>query len=158
MLSETTHKSFCNRPAIDQGYRFPIIHYTSIGTWKDPVKISSTTVNCVSKGNKELSVCNNIKHQVRSRTNLVDKEHEVLQWPNFFSIEPKNDYSNRCFSKRVGSRLQWDSNIRAMVRGTENFTHQYAETTSNKTGSIFLHQRKKSESHTGSQRQQGSLV
>ena len=50
------------------------------------------------------------------------------------------------------------SNIRAMVRGRENLTHKCAGTTSNKAGSIFLHQRKKSESNTISDRQQESFI
>ena len=37
-------------------------------------------------------------------------------------------------------------------------THKFVGTTSNKTGSIFLRQREKGESHTLSDRQQGSLV
>ena len=45
-----------------------------------------------------------------------------------------------------------------MVRGREILTHKCAGTTSNKTGSIFLHLREKGESHTLSDRQQGSLV
>ena len=45
-----------------------------------------------------------------------------------------------------------------MVRGRENFQHKSAGTTSNKTGSIFLHQREKSESHTPPDRKQGNLV
>ena len=57
----------------------------------------------------------------------------------------------------MGSSLQWSSNIRAMVRGREILTHKCAGTTSNKTGSLFLHQREKGESHTLSDRQQGSL-
>ena len=76
--------------------------------------------NCVSKEKNEQSVSNNIKHQVKNRFNLMDRELEVLQWQNFFSIEPKSNYSNRCFPERVGSSLQWGSNIRAMVRGREN--------------------------------------
>ena len=58
----------------------------------------------------------------------------------------------------MGSSLQWGSNIRAIVRGREILTHKCAGTTSNKTGSIFLHLREKGESHTLSDRQQGSLV
>ena len=108
--------------------------------------------NCVSKEKNELSVSNNIKHQVKNRFNLMERELEVLQWQNFFSIEPKSNYSNRCFPERVGSSLQWGSNIRAMVRGRENLTHKSAGTTSNKTGSIFLHQREKGESYTLSDR------
>ena len=45
-----------------------------------------------------------------------------------------------------------------MVRGREILTHKCAGTTNNKTGFIFLHQRKKVENHTLSDRQQGSLV
>ena len=57
-----------------------------------------------------------------------------------------------------GSSLQQGSNIRAMFNGRANLTHECVGTTSNKTDSIFLHQREKSESHTLSDRQQGSLV
>ena len=57
-----------------------------------------------------------------------------------------------------GSSLQRGSNIRAMVRGIENLTHKCAGTTSNKIGSIFLHQKEKSENHALSNRQKGSLV
>ena len=81
-----------------------------------------------------------------------------MQQPNFFSIEPLNDYSNRCFPDRVRSILQQGSNIRKMVRGRENHTHKCAGTTSDKIGSIFSHQREKSESHTLSDRQQGNLA
>ena len=157
-LSEPSQESFYNSSGIDQGCGSPIIHNTSSGTCKDSVKISSATTNCVSKEKNELSVSNNTKHQVKNRVNLVDRELEVLQWPNFFSVEPTSNYSNRCFPDRVGSSLQWGSNIRAMVRGREILTHKCAGTTSNKTGSIFLHQREKGESHTLSDRQQGSLV
>ena len=45
-----------------------------------------------------------------------------------------------------------------MFNGRANLTHECVGTTSNKTDSIFLHQREKSESHTLSDRQQGSLV
>ena len=44
-----------------------------------------------------------------------------------------------------------------MVRGRENLAHKCAVTFSHKIGSIFLHQREKSESHTLTDRQQGSL-
>ena len=104
--------SFYNSSGINQGYKSPIIHYISSGTCKDSVKISSTTTNFVSKGKNELSVSNNIIYQVKNRINLVDRKLEVLQWPNFFSIEPTNNYSNRCFPDRVGSSLQRGSNIR----------------------------------------------
>ena len=45
----------------------------------------------MSKGEKkELSVSNNIKDQeINNQINLVDREPEVLQWPNFFLIKPK---------------------------------------------------------------------
>ena len=43
----------------------------------------------------ESYVSNNIKHQVKNRVDLVDREPEVSQWQNFFSVEPRNDYSNR---------------------------------------------------------------
>ena len=112
---------------------------------------------CLRKKKKELSVSNNIKHKVKKRVNLVDRELLVLQRPNFFSVEPTSNYSNRCFPGRVESSLQWGSN-RAMVWGREILTHKCAGTTSNKTGSLFLHQREKGESHTLSDRQQGSLV
>ena len=49
-------------------------------------------------------------------------------------------------------------NIRAMVRGRENLIHKYVGTTSNKIGSVFLHQSEKNENHTLPDRQQGSLV
>ena len=45
-----------------------------------------------------------------------------------------------------------------MVRGREILIHKCTGTTSNKTGSILLHQREKVENHTLSDRQQGSLV
>ena len=88
----------------------------------------------------------------------MNRELEVLQWPKFFSVEPTSNYSNRCFPDSVGSSLQWGSNIRPMVRGRENLTHECAGTTSNKTGSIFIHQREKGKSHTLSDRQKGNLV
>ena len=157
-LSEPSQESFYNSSGIDQGCGSPIIHNTSSGTCKDSVKISSATTNCVSKEKNELSVSNNIKHQVKNRVNLVNRELEVLQWPKFFSVEPTSNYSNRCFPDRVGSSLQWGSNIRPMVRGRENLTHECAGTTSNKNGSIFIHQREKGKSHTLSDTQKGNLV
>ena len=75
-----------------------------------------------------------------------------------FSAEPNGNYSNGYFPDRVGSSLQWSSNIREMVRGRENLTHKCSGTASNKFGSIFLHHVGKGESHTLSDRQQGSLV
>ena len=78
-LSKQSQESFYNSSGTDQGYRSPIIHNTSSGTCKDSVKISSATTNCVSKEKNELSVSNNIKHQVKNRVNLVDRELEVLQ-------------------------------------------------------------------------------
>ena len=81
-----------------------------------------------------------------------------MQQPNFFSIERLKDYSNRCFPDRMRSILQRCSNIREMIRRRENHTHKCAGTTSDKVGSIFSHQREKSESHTLSDRQQGNLV
>ena len=98
----------------------------------------------MSKGKNELSVSNNIKHQVKNQINLVDRELEVLQSSNFFSVEPANDYSNRCFSDMV----------REMVRRRENLTHKCVGKTSNKIGSIFLHQKEKSKNHTLPDRQQ----
>ena len=98
----------------------PFIHYTNSGTCRDSVTISSTTTNFVSKEKKkkkELSVSKNIKHQIKNQINLVDREFEVLQWPNFFLIAPTSSYSNRHFPDRVGTSLQRGSNIRAMVRG-----------------------------------------
>ena len=88
----------------------------------------------------------------------MNSELKALQWQNFFSVEPTNDYSNRCFPDKVGCSLQQGSNIRAMVRGKENLSHKCAGTTSNKIGPIFLHQKEKSESHTLPDRQQGNLV
>ena len=80
---------------------------------KYSVKISSTTTNCVPKEKNQLSVSNNIKHQFKNKINLVDRELEVLQWPNFFSVEPINDYSNRSCPDKVGSSLQRGSIINA---------------------------------------------
>ena len=51
----------------------------------------------------ELSVSNNIKHQVKKRVNLVDRELEVLQWTNFFSIEPTSNYSKDASLKWWGA-------------------------------------------------------
>ena len=76
-LSEPSQVKFYNSSGIDQGCGSPIIHNTSSGTCKDSVKISSTRTNCVSKEKNELSVSNNIKHQVKNRVNLVDRELEV---------------------------------------------------------------------------------
>ena len=147
-----------NSSGFGQGYKSPLIHYTSSGTCKYSVKIYAITTICVSEGKNELSVSNNIKHQVKNRINLVDRELEAFQWPNFFSVEPTHDYSKRCFIDRVGSSLQRRSNIRTMIRGSENLAHKCAGTTSNKIGSIFLRQREMSHSHTLSDRQQGILV
>ena len=74
-----------------------------------------------------------------------------------FLIETANDYSNKYFPARVGSSLQWGSNIRAMVRGRENLAYKCTGTISNKIGSISLHQREKSESHTPSEGQKAAL-
>ena len=120
--------------------------------------IFSTTKNCGCKEKNELSDRNNNKHQVRNRVNLVDREFEALQWPNFFSFEPTSNFSTRCSPDRVGSSLQWGSNIKVMVRGRVNLAHECAVTISHKIGSIFLHQREKSESHTLIDRQLGRLV
>ena len=78
-LSEPSQESFYNSSGIDQGCGSPIIHNTSSGTCKNSVKISSAATNCVSKEKNELSVSNNIKHQVKSRVDLVDRELEVSQ-------------------------------------------------------------------------------
>ena len=142
-LSEPSQESFYNSSGIDQGCGSPIIRNRSSGTCKDSVKISSATTNCVSKEKNELSVSTNIKHQVNNRVNLVNRELEVLQWPNFLPVEPTSNYSNRCFLARVGSNLRWGSNIKVMVRGRENLTHKCAANTSNRTGSIFFHQRER---------------
>ena len=87
-LSEPSQESFYNSSGIDQGCGSPIIHNASSGTCKNSVKISSAATNCVSKEKNELSVSNNIKHQVKNRVHLVVRELEVLQWPDFFSVEP----------------------------------------------------------------------
>ena len=102
------------------------------------------------KGKRNYHSVIKIKHQVKNRINLVGRELGGLKWPHFLSTEVTNYSSNRCFSDSVGCR--------AVVRGRENLTHKYAGTTSNEIGSIFLHPRGKSESHTLSDRQQGSLV
>ena len=75
-----------------------------------------------------------------------------------FSAELTSNYSNGYFPDRVGSSLQWGSNIREMVRGRENLTHKCSGTASNRIGSIFLHHGGKGESHTLSDRRQGTLV
>ena len=60
--------------------------------------------------------------------------------------------------------LPWQSGEQSATRfnhqrrGRENLTHKCVGTTSNKTGSIYLNQREKSESYTLSDGQQGSLV
>ena len=100
---------------------------------------------------------NNIKHHVKIRIHLLDRELEVLQWANFFSVEPTSDFSNRYFPDMVGRSLQRGSNIRAMVRRGENLIQKSVATTCNKIGSIFLHQMEKKESHTLQNTQQGSL-
>ena len=46
---------------------------------------------CLSKKN-ELLVSNDIKHHVNNRINLMDRKRKVLRLPNFFSVEPANDY------------------------------------------------------------------
>ena len=51
-LLEHSQDEFYNSFGIDQCYRSPLMHYTSSGTCKNSVKISSTTTNCVSKGKK----------------------------------------------------------------------------------------------------------
>ena len=150
-------ESFYDSSGLDKGCGFPIVYNTSSGTCKDSVNIFSTT-NCGCKEKNELSDRNKIKHQVRNRVNLVDREFEALQWLNFFSFEPTSNFSNRCFPDKVGSSLQCGSNIRVMVRGRENLAHKCVATISNKIDSIFLHQREKSESHTLIDKEQGRLV
>ena len=86
-LSEPSQESFYNSSRIGQGYRSPIIYYTSNGTSKDSVQIFPTTTNYVSKGKNELSFSNNIKHQVKIQISLVHRELDVSQLRNFFSIE-----------------------------------------------------------------------
>ena len=134
-LLKPSQELFYNSFGIDQDYRSPLIHHISRGTCKDSVNISSTT-NCVSEGKNQLSVHSNIKHQVKDQINLVDRELEVLQRPNVFSVEPSIDYSNRCFPDRVASSPQRGSNIMAMVRGGENLAHKCAGTASNRIGSF----------------------
>ena len=156
-LSEPSQELLYNSSGIDQGYRFSLIYCTSSGTCKNSVRFLQQQ-QIVFLIKKELSVCDSIKYQVKNRINLVDRELEVLQWPNLFSIEPTNDYSTRCFLDRLGSSLQWGSNIKAMDRGGENFLYKCIGTTSNKSSFMFLHQREKSGRHTLSHRRQGSLV
>ena len=105
-LPEPSQESFYNSSGIDQGCGFPIIHNTSSGTCKYSVKISSATTNCVSKEKNELSVSNNIKHQVKNRVHLVVRELEVLQWPNFFSVEPTDASLTGWGSNPVGFKHQ----------------------------------------------------
>ena len=106
----------------------------------------------MSKGKNELSVSNNIKHQVKNRINLAGRELEVLQWPNFFSIEPTNNYSNRCFPDRVGSSLQ-----RVQTSGQWSEEERTLHINVLELLAIKLDQREKSESQTLSDKQ-GSLV
>ena len=106
-LSEPSQESFCNSSGIDQGCRSPIIHYTSSGTCKDSVKISSTTTNPVSKGKNELSVSNNI--------NPFPASVPIMKKPGSWFLLAK------CVKNT------WDSNIRGMVRRRENLTHKCAE-------------------------------
>ena len=104
----------------------------------------------------ELSVSNNIKHQVKKRVNLVDRELEVLQWTNFFSIEPTSNYSKDASLKCWGAVC---NGVQTGKWSQEERTLQInAWTTSKKIGSIFLHQREKGENHTLSDRQLFSLV
>ena len=51
-LSEPSQESFYNISGIDESYNSPLIHYSSSGSCKDLVKITSTTTNCVSKAKK----------------------------------------------------------------------------------------------------------
>ena len=53
-LSEPSQELFYNSSEIGQCCRSPIIHYTSSGTCKNSVKISSKTINWVPKGRNEL--------------------------------------------------------------------------------------------------------
>ena len=53
-LSEPCQELFYNSSEIGQCCRSPIIHYTSSGTCKNSVKISSKTINWVPKGRNEL--------------------------------------------------------------------------------------------------------
>ena len=88
-LSEPSQESFCNSSGIKQGYRFPIIHYTSSGTRKDSVKISSTTTNCVSKGKNEVSVSNNIKHQVKNELTWWIENLRFCNGRTFSQLNPQ---------------------------------------------------------------------
>ena len=72
-LSEPSQESFYNSSGIDQGCGSPIIHNTSSGTCKDSLKISLVATNSKFKEKNELSISNNIKHQVKNRVNLVDR-------------------------------------------------------------------------------------
>ena len=84
ILLEHSQDEFYNSFGIDQYYSSPLMHYTSSGTCKNSVKISSTTTNCVSKGKNELSVSNNIKN-TKSRTELVFQP--VSQHPGSLKID-----------------------------------------------------------------------
>ena len=87
-MSKSSQESFYNSSEIDQGCRSTLIHYTNSETCKNLVKVSATTKNFTSKGKNKLSVNSNVKHQVINRINLLDREPEVLQWQNIFSVEP----------------------------------------------------------------------
>ena len=111
-LSEPSQESFYNSSRIGQGYRSPIIYYTSNGTSKDSVQIFPTTTNYVSKGKNELSFSNNIKHQVKIQISLVHRELDVSQLRNFFSIES----THKWFFKKM---LPW--------QGREQFATEFKD-------------------------------
>ena len=50
---------------------------------KIQLRFFSATAKCVSKRKHELSVSNETKHQAKNRIKFVDRELEVLQWPNW---------------------------------------------------------------------------
>ena len=102
-LSEPSQESFYNSSGIDQDYRSFIIHHTSSRTCKDSVKTSLTTKNCTFKEKMNPQSVITLNTKSRTKLNLVDTKLEVLQWPNFFSIELTNHYLNRCFPHRVGA-------------------------------------------------------
>ena len=85
-LSGPSQVPFYNSSRINKDYRSPLIHYTGRGNCKDLVEIPSGATTCISMGENELMVSNNIKYQAKNRINLVDRKFQVLEWPKSFSV------------------------------------------------------------------------
>ena len=85
----SSQEAFYNSSGIYQGYRSPLIHYTSSGTCKNLVRISSTTANCISK--KKTNHQSVITLNTKSRTELAwwIKNLRFCNSLNFSELNPQ---------------------------------------------------------------------